>query len=482
MASERDNLERLEVRFRAAPAQRSRAGMPGGWWIWCVLGIALGIGGWELGRSHLAEGYKSQLGSQQPAAEALLAIEGLETLGEGATLEVVEGLSHPDRRVARAAYHALERELTRWQQLGSTKAAGHMRDLVTRLQALPQDASVDGLILASSLASRVYAFCLEHDEEGMRAVIQACESIVKTSGQAAGRAREGETRFAKDAQFESSDEVSDELNLLQDAIDDSPQASEMNQSDSGSTAGGAEFHLASGPLRAARQTQSSLAATPHADGLDYYATQSRENPGRISVGNAAVGYAHSLTLPETEVVEQHHEPNASENQTGTLRLSHESRIPTIYETSEVVRSSSLQGTEGGETGEVSERFAERGFQELVSMLGSYDPGVAQQAAYALKVKGLSDERIVLASQLATGSAAERVERVQQIASDGSLDPRPWLLWMAREGEPEVRKLSVSLLSSMLDRDVERELRIMLRAENDREVQQAIRQTLVSGRR
>ena len=71
-----------------------------------------------------------------------------------------------------------------------------------------------------------------------------------------------------------------------------------------------------------------------------------------------------------------------------------------------------------------------------------------------------------------GAAAHEVHRTD-------LDPRVWLLWMAQDGQTEVRRRSLSQLSLMLDQYVMRELRLLLNREREPEIAQQIRKILVA---
>ena len=113
--------------------------------------------------------------------------------------------------------------------------------------------------------------------------------------------------------------------------------------------------------------------------------------------------------------------------------------------------------------------------QLVRLLPSQQPRVAQAAALALRSSGFSDERLALASELATSPPIERIRLLHSIATRTDLDPRPWLLWMAEDGEAEVKQQAVALLSSMTqDLDMQRDLRRLLGQETDESVAQALR--------
>ncbi len=117
--------------------------------------------------------------------------------------------------------------------------------------------------------------------------------------------------------------------------------------------------------------------------------------------------------------------------------------------------------------------------QLVRLLGSVQPKVSQAAALALKARGWPDPDLELAFRLAVGTETTRIELLQQIVARDDLNPRQWLLWMAVDGQVPVRTAAISLLGTMVDRQVERELRILLNREPNESVRQTIRRVLLS---
>jgi hypothetical protein len=125
-------------------------------------------------------------------------------------------------------------------------------------------------------------------------------------------------------------------------------------------------------------------------------------------------------------------------------------------------------------------FDQLNIDQLVRLLASVQPQVAQQAALALRAQGFPDERLALASELATALPEQQIDLLQQIALRSDLDPRPWLLWMAEDGQPEVRRQAIGLLSSMAhDLQLQRDLRRLLAQERDERVAHSIRQVLLA---
>ncbi len=77
---------------------------------------------------------------------------------------------------------------------------------------------------------------------------------------------------------------------------------------------------------------------------------------------------------------------------------------------------------------------------------------------ALRSRGMSEENLELAIELANGTVATRQRLLSQLVQRDDLDARPWLLWMAADGQEQVRQHAVSLLQPLADSDVRRQLR------------------------
>ncbi len=479
-------VERIDLKFRAAPATASRLTPPGGWWVWSLLGVACGLGGWLIGRDLLTRRLGDQLAEAQSPGEALLALEGLMMVDTKTSGEIVRGLQHSNLQIARSAYRVLETQIAGWQEQPA-EVMSRMQDLAQHLGDLPQDTPAENLILASGLASRIYTICLEMDDPELASTIQICEQIILRSGTAQ---RDTESRLS-----DSRTGPSDDLAALQERIDsfspppplppetlpelaggqftaaksldDSPPDTKqpLVEDAPGSSARVAGTNAPIGealPPVGAREAVQSSSSKPNTASFRLIASSTRprtaaRNASQVTavseddgLTDAALGGAGESTPPELT-----HGPTAISNQPlGQVRA-----LPTEPE---------LDGIQ------------DMAIEELVKLLGSVQPRVAQAAALTLRAKGLSDDKLELASTLATGSAATQLELIEQIATRSDLDPRPWLLWMAEDGVPEVRQQAVSLLHSMVDADVQRNLRVLLGRERDEVVAQAIRHVLLTG--
>ena len=150
--------------------------------MWCLVGLAAGYGLWWGSRYYLARRLSDQLATAQSPSDAFLALEGLLMLDSTATLEIARGLQHPNAQIARTAYRTLDAQITGWSQLESSIAAARMRSLAQRLCELPETTPPDNLVLASSLASRIFSLCLELDDPQLAPVMTSCETVFQRVG------------------------------------------------------------------------------------------------------------------------------------------------------------------------------------------------------------------------------------------------------------------------------------------------------------
>jgi len=474
MPVNREAVERLDLTFRAEPAATptQRSVLPGGWWLWCLTGAVLGIAGWLAGRQQLTSSLTTQLTQSNSVAEAMLAVEGLLKLDANSSLEIVRGLEHEKLEVARTAYRTLDTQITRWRELEPAVGMAHMQTLAERLKRLPDSTPSDNLVLASSLASRIFSICLERDDPQLRPLMRVCEVVFQRLG--AARSRLDANTQQLDANLASS--------LPPPPVDlPAGQLRETRFTQSASEPGnslGIQDAAGEGAQDTLADTTNGLRTGQSTASLQMTLGPTQPRMRRASTERG--GASGSLSDDEPSVSD---DGSAAFSLTDSDNAAHEGTYVAAGLPVVMNRPASLSTTPLVQMKIVSTQVDLDGVQhleieELVRLLGHTQPRVAQAAALALRSKGMDDDKLALASELACGAATRRLELVQQIAGSGRMEPRPWLLWMAEDGEPEVRKLAVSLLSSMLDAQVERSLRNLLARERDAEVERTIREVLL----
>ena len=184
--------------------------------MWCLVGLAAGYGLWWGSRHYLARRLSDQLATAQSPSDAFLALEGLLMLDSTATLEIARGLQHPNAQIARTAYRTFDAQITGWSQLEGSIAAARMRTLAQRLCELPETTPPDNLVLASSLASRIFSLCLELDDPQLAPVMTSCETVFQRVGKSTAGGYHGERLRRHGAVVSSADleRVGQEINAL----------------------------------------------------------------------------------------------------------------------------------------------------------------------------------------------------------------------------------------------------------------------------
>ncbi len=112
---------------------------------------------------------------------------------------------------------------------------------------------------------------------------------------------------------------------------------------------------------------------------------------------------------------------------------------------------------------------------MIAELASKQAAAADQAVEELARRGLNQEEIRIASQLAASQVEVRLGLLQSLVRRTDIDIRPWLLWLAEDSEQAVRLQAVTALASLDDAAVKQALRKRLEAESDPAVAAQLRQ-------
>lgn len=453
-------MEQLDLKFRAEPAKPAYSGFPTGWLLLCALCLALGYGIWWTSRHYLARRLSDDLASAQSPADAFLALEGLLMLNSDATLEIARGLQHPNSQIARTAYRTLDAQITGWSQLEASLAAERMRNLSQRLSALPEETPTDNLVLASSLASRIFTICLELDDPLLAPVMTNCEVVFQRVAQASL--------------------VSAPPTTVQVADTSAAQMSVP-------ALGQPEALRPPPPLEVEFGNQFTLSDTP-ARTTSISDSEDEQDPAPASVGlvpplssREVVHSSSSTPTAKVQFLSMGTRPRQSSTIAQSISDNDEREQPSIVHGPASVASVPLSRVHKFSVDVDVQNMHLLKQDQLVRLLASVQPQVAQAAALELVAQGWSEDRLRLASELATSLPEQRIELLHSIVSRTDIvDHRPWLLWMAEDGEPEVRRQAVAYLSHMAnDIFVQQELRRLLLAESESDIAQSIRRVLLS---
>lgn len=490
-----------KIQLEAAFAKREPAGgrtrlLPGGWWLWCLLGLGLGAGLWFGGRHYLRSELVLQLTSAESDADALASIDALMRLDGDAAVDVSRALAHPDFVVAHAAYRALNEQIDAWAKLDPAERTARMALLASQLERVPADCDQDHRILVTGLASRLYVDALSSRDAGAGDLPDRCKRIMERKAISSADAQLSDAASAlpddgglapietslSDAQpgFTAGGSVPAPLPPIESAR---PQADA--QSISHSLGGQQEAVLSEPAPSLAASEMPRLSSTSdertHVDAARVHLTGASSRQATLVDRSAGMTLSDSASSPRlaADGSSRTREPRDQKLHAAEPFDASGLDEPTSIDALRV--EDAVEPARDALSSEAEQALAgidKLPIEQLVRLLSSVQPQVAQAAALALRRKGMSDDKLDLAMQLAVGSSAQRLELLQSLGERTDLDPRPWLLWMAADGDPPVREQAIGMLAPLLDTEVRRQLRLLLSQERDERVAQTIRRVLV----
>ncbi len=437
--------------------------LPGGILLWCLVGLAIGLSAWLGGRAYLKHTLAQQLNSASSEEVALQSIDALLRLDANATIEVSRGLAHPEFMVANAAFRALGGQLDAWSKLDAAERLVRMQQVVVELERIPGDIDQDHRILVSGLASRIYADALSSREEGAADVLEACRRVLRRT--------DPEHVPTQIVRLDTAPPVLPPSSPAQDLspvppplapLD--PPAAQRTPTDSSESA------RLSDQVDAATPKRSPMSRLSLSDSPDDFPSS---EPARMHLASGPAALPKSTSPTRTIVIPPANQKPQPAVDPLSASASSRSRVipqdvqPLPGDTGETTPSPSLSGIE------------QLPIDQLVRLLSSVQPRVSQAAALTLRQRGMTEENLELAIRLATGSVEQRQRLLSELVKRDDLDARPWLLWMATDGQEVVRQQAVGLLKPLVDNDVRRQLRLLLNKERDEQVAQTIRQVLAN---
>jgi hypothetical protein len=351
----------------------------------------------------------------------LVEIAGLDELG---IPFLVEQLTSDDRVVARQAYDLLSDNQSRWSMLSQPNCQSRHTILVDSLEAIVDRIEVARMGWVTSMLQQTIVEHVQHDDESSRSLHLAATDLL-------ARLTISDQPQERIASFNSSE-------LDASAADASVVRAEPLVVDS---AGETDAWINWPPEQ---EYTDSTSAAPTADDLD-----ESESP---SIYRSSAGDAADLTLipadPATVELKTF-EPSAVET-------------PTIVETAAHEMEAPLQTYN---------------IRSVIHWLASTDQEQKRQAELELIRRGLDSNQIAIAKSLSIGSVENRLETIDRIAHDATIDPRPWLLWLLDDEHREVKLRAINILATIPDEGIKEMLRERMSAESDPSVAARIRRVL-----
>ncbi len=114
---------------------------------------------------------------------------------------------------------------------------------------------------------------------------------------------------------------------------------------------------------------------------------------------------------------------------------------------------------------------------VMTWLSSDHENLRQQAKLELMSRGYDERELSLADRIAKADVPARLELVDMISREPSIDPRPWLWMMSRDPHRDVRLRVISVVATMNDPGARRHLQDLLADERDPVAAARIRRVL-----
>lgn len=451
-------FETLDLRFRATPQKQARW-LPGGAILWFIVGIAVGGSVWIYGRRELAKQLEKQAASNSPT-ESILAMDALHELDPNRIDHLVLALRHADIRVAKSSSLLINLYIDKWSSMELTQRYSSMRSLAEQLGKTPHGLPEANVTLVRSIAARVYSISVATDDPQIKPIAEICKRL-----------------------------------LVLESVDPSQTPSNSSLLGANLTDQTLPPQMPPGPLSSggisprAFQANESEVTLPRVP-----VTQSDKATDELNNPQASLQLISGPTRPRASVRNTTSGPsagassNSKQRDTTSFSLSDsdpsefpKSELPVVVATPASIASTPLATMKVVSNSPDLAGIEKMQIAELVKLLGHNNSDIGKAAGLALRHHGLSDEEIQLASELANGSANRRIQLIQQVAAQGNVNPRPWLVWMAEDGEPEVRRMAVSLLAPMVDDAVTRSLRNLAVREPDSQIKEMIARVLSTTR-
>lgn len=468
MPSEENKFETLNLRFRAVDSDASGS-LPGGWLPWSVGGLLAGVVFSTVSFWFVRKELTVALGADDPT-RAILAIESLSQLESNYARSVIEGIKNPNYEIASASMKAVQNLLYRQTEQGSDAEVLETLQLLTNMPAdIPADSQS---LIREALVDFRQTYTAE--QQGLEQAIAMVTDYLATNPELSVSA----DSILAAAPEEPEIRIDEPTARISESSSVPPPLAETTEPPAKLPNSGS--YALRDPANLALEKNHALGSTPDPQAMNI-GSQPFPQDGTYqhfadNPANSSIPQGMQTLQPPQTIETSSRQPNGypAYSQSGSLGMAEPLGAP-----AQVARSVGEGSRMALSDERVVSGLEQRNGRQLVKLLASGNGNWRKAAVLELRSRGWTDTEIQLASELATGSEIRRRELVEQISRSMDMDPKFWLLWMAEAGEPSVRKLSVSLLSSMVDTDVERALRIIAMRETDASVRETISRTLLA---
>ncbi len=396
-----------------------------------------------------AEHWRRQLNTV-PDDRAGILLRQVAELGEPGIPVLVEALGSERESVARAGKQALSEQLDRWQVLragaSSPKLAVLADALAERVERFGPTARDD----AAHLATRILLWPLDSRAVDRRRVIASCEEVFRATRVRGGVLLEGGPGVRVPLPVERAEAVQHRPRPADDPMELDRWLVDLSRFPGGGLPIKSFPQAATalvGDARAERPRR--LVFPPVAQPLNTWGQR----------GRAPAAAQQRGRMPDSEAASDQ-PPQAAEANRG--------------------RALSLTEREDARAGNPSGKFWEMETVELMQWLDSEQEGRSSGARAELRRRGFTEVHLELARRLFDPDTEVRKRLARLLPGMQSVDAVPWLLWLSRDPDPEVRLVAIGLIATTGDAALLEQIEHAAREDPDSRIQQQAER--IAGRR
>lgn len=412
----------------------------------------------------LARGIRDEL-DDAPAATIGLQLARLEALREDALPALVDALGSDRLEVSRGARRLIDAEFDRWQGLPSDVGSRHVDHLARLLATHSEGYGAASREQARQLALRIMAWPIDRAAVDRTQLIATCEVVLRIAGRSVPATLAGTTSRSRPSEI---DRVAE------------PEAE-----------AGEERKAEAMGIEPSEQWR---ARQRHANAANPFSDDPEAAPGLSPEPAILPATRPELGVPRPRVAEDRSQPP------DRSQVDDASRPPPLP--ARVPEDPGLLDGSPLATSRPKSRVASR---EDPDPLGTEPPAlphrrlpsprelqeaetiavvrwlfVDQAEAIAkaeLSERGFSEVQIRIARQAVDPDPAVRLQLARKLPNLAGTDPLPWLLWLSRDVDPEVRRTTIGILATSPDPAVQDRLRELEEEETDASVLNVVRRAL-----
>jgi len=401
--------------------------------------------------------------TKKSAEDVLPILLALNDLSPDHSVAVVSQLASDDAEKRYVAYHLLQKRIDRWET-EVKPSPSELAALAKSLDSMPSK-NHDSAMLRAQIAARMLRFT-SREADGPSALRTSLDRMIAVA--ASNNLNNGLNPNIANSPIPN-------IATVDPTLEDSPTLA-LNK----------PAPIAETRVIRNRITDSPAQAENPAPKLTVLENQSSPSAPRIAAKKMGSFETDGKTVAPWNTPIDPPVPTEPKSSTNRLAESNAPRAPRrgsfepppLLETSQKTEIST-EDSESEETPVALQGMEKRPFEEILRLLASAQSKIAVSASDELLRRGMNRSQLEIAVALAQGDAQARSDAMDQLVRDTSFDSVPWLVWMAEQADPKVRRKAIAMLGSMSSPEAMRKLRLLKQRESDSSIADQINQVLLA---